>query len=308
MMARLRLSPNSDAAQLAYALDGKRCGHGWKAKCPAHDDRDPSLSISVSREGKTLIHCHAGCSQADVLSALKARDLWPKDAQQHLRPRLQSVHGYSERDDAARKASALDIWNKSIPASGTLAEDYLRSRGITLPIPDAIRFHDNLTHHSSSTAWPAMVALIVDVEGGPMAVHRTYLARDGKGKAPVEPSKMALGPCRHGAVRLAHIEHDKALIVAEGIETAMSVMQACGLPAFAALSADGMKNVRLPDEAKTVILAADNDVNGVGQAAAETARKRLTREGRKVRTVMPPDVGSDFNDVLRKSNESVCHV
>ena len=50
------------AASIARALSGRRSGRGWTARCPAHDDRDPSLSISISQEGKTLVHCHAGCS------------------------------------------------------------------------------------------------------------------------------------------------------------------------------------------------------------------------------------------------------
>jgi hypothetical protein len=54
-----------------------------------------------------------------------------------------------------------------------------------------------------------MVALIVNVDGAPIGIHRTYLALDGKAKAPVAPAKMTLGSCRHGAVRLDAIKHSK---------------------------------------------------------------------------------------------------
>lgn len=60
---------------LAAALDGKRSGPGFIAKCPAHDDNRASLGIDVSPEGKVLVKCHAGCSQAAVLAALSARGL-----------------------------------------------------------------------------------------------------------------------------------------------------------------------------------------------------------------------------------------
>lgn len=52
----------------------------WKACCPAHDDRDPSLSIREADDGKVLLHCWAGCSTTDVLAAigLTVRDLFPE--------------------------------------------------------------------------------------------------------------------------------------------------------------------------------------------------------------------------------------
>ena len=64
------------AAALTAALGGRRSGDGWVAPCPAHDDRTPSLSIG-DRAGKLVVHCHAGCSQAAVIAALRERGLWP---------------------------------------------------------------------------------------------------------------------------------------------------------------------------------------------------------------------------------------
>ena len=66
---------------LVERLEAKRSGEGWKAKCPAHDDREPSLSISEGHDGRALIKCHAGCSTDDVIAALdlKPRDLFVSD-------------------------------------------------------------------------------------------------------------------------------------------------------------------------------------------------------------------------------------
>ena len=73
-----------------------------------------------------------------------------------------------------------------------------------------------------------MVALVTrGTDGEPLAIHRTFLARDGAGKAPVTPQKMMLGPCRGGAVRLATATGK--LMVGEGIETCLAAMQATGL-------------------------------------------------------------------------------
>ena len=78
------------------------------------------------------------------------------------------------------------------------------------------------------------------VDGLLLAIHRTFLARDGAGKAPVDPQKMMLGPCRGGAVRLAPL--GSVLMVGEGIETCIAAMQATGHPAWAALSTSGLRH------------------------------------------------------------------
>ncbi len=75
----------------------------WLACCPAHDDRNPSLSVSVGDDGRVLFHCFAGCSSDDVRAALglEWRDLHAEpieDARQSTRaPR--AAHGTPRRDD-----------------------------------------------------------------------------------------------------------------------------------------------------------------------------------------------------------------
>jgi hypothetical protein len=66
----------SAAADLAAALKGRRTGQGrWVARCPAHADRTPSLSIAEGSKTPILLHCHAGCDPRDVLAELRARGL-----------------------------------------------------------------------------------------------------------------------------------------------------------------------------------------------------------------------------------------
>ncbi|MEJ5367768.1 MAG: VapE domain-containing protein [Bryobacteraceae bacterium] len=70
-----------DAASIARALGGaRRSGSGWVAKCPSHDDRNPSLSLT-ERGGKLLVFCHGGCDSRAVVAALRARNLWPEAEQ-----------------------------------------------------------------------------------------------------------------------------------------------------------------------------------------------------------------------------------
>ena len=139
-----------------------------------------------------------------------------------------------------------------------------------------------------------MVALVTrGVDDAPLAIHRTFLARDGLGKAPVDPQKMMLGPCRGGAVRLAPA--GDMLMVGEGIETCLAAMQATGHPAWAALSTSGLLALDLPPDVRDVIVLADGD--DAGKAAARGAALRWKREERRVRIAHPPN-GMDFNDML----------
>jgi hypothetical protein len=184
--------------------------------------------------------------------------------------------------------------NAACPADGTLVETYLVSRAIHAPPPSTLRFHAALIHPSGKR-WPAMLALVTrGIDGTPVAVHRTFLARDGRSKAPVAPAKMMLGPCHGGAVRLGPV--GDRLLIAEGIETALSVMQATGQPAWAALSTSGLRTLELPADVSDVVVLADGDEPG--EAAAHDAGRRWKREGRRVLIARPP-WGFDFNDVLR---------
>jgi phage/plasmid primase-like uncharacterized protein len=122
---------------------------------------------------------------------------------------------------------------------------------------------------------------------------------NGSGKAPISKPRLSLGTLSGGAVRLAAARADQPLLVAEGIETALSAMQASGLPAWAALSTSGIKSLELPKEITTVIICADNDENNAGIKAAEAAAQRWIGEGRSVRIAMPKHAGTDFNDILR---------
>ena len=233
----------TSAETIAKALGGHKTGNGWIAQCPLHDDQTPSLSISAGKDGKVLVHCHAGCNQRDVfIAVLRNRGLCGK----HKRKDPVADEEDADADARKRSAFALAIWRACGPAEATLVQTYLAARGIDLPLPDALRFHAGLKHPSGDI-WPAMVALVTNgVDATPLAIHRTFLARDGSGKAPVDPQKMMLGPCRGGVVRLADAGPGAVLMVGEGIETCLAAMQATGHPAWAALSTAGLRALDLP--------------------------------------------------------------
>jgi hypothetical protein len=66
------------AASIVAGLGGHRYGRGWRAPCPAHADQHPSLDIE-DRDGRVLFICRAGCTQAEVLRALRVLELWPDE-------------------------------------------------------------------------------------------------------------------------------------------------------------------------------------------------------------------------------------
>jgi hypothetical protein len=206
------------------------------------------------------------------------------------------IDGENDTEAGNRTAYALAC----APANATLVQTYLAGRGIDLPVPVSLRFHGGLKHPCGGI-WPAMVALVTrGTDAEPLAIHRTYLARDGSGQAPVDPQKMMLGSCRGGAVRLADAGSGP-LMVGEGIETCLAAMQATGHPAWAALSTSGLRALDLPDYVRDVIVLADGDANG--EAAARACALRWTRQGRRVRIARPPQ-GMDFNDMLTRREEA----
>ena len=262
----------------------RRSGAGWVAQCPAHDDRMPSLSISLGSEGRLLLYCHAGCRFNDILraSGLSRDELFINGA---MRP-------WDTRE--ARIAAARLLWDRTKCALGTLVEVYFRSRGITIPPPPPIRFTPLLKNSQFGWPFPAMLAGIQYAGGEFAAVQVTWLAADGSDKAPVEVARKTFGPARGGAVRLA--QAGELLAIAEGIETALSVQQATGIPTWAVLGTSNLSHVELPDAVREVIICADNDPNGAGERAAIKAARRFQREGRRTRLVTAE--AGDFNDMV----------
>ncbi len=283
------------AAELAGRLggDGKPGPTGnYCARCPAHEDLVPSLSLKDGRYGGLVFHCFAGCPASLVklkLLAIMAGGprLPPGPVQTRPRKAVDTV------------AAAKWIREETLPGVDTIVEPYWRvARGITSPLPESLRFHRSL-RHPSGTYHPAMVADVVNAAGEWVAIHRTWLRPDGLGKAGVTPDKMSLGPTKGGAVRLG--EGGDTLVLGEGIETAASAAMLLGVPAvWATISSSNMKNIIIPAGSMTeIVIAADNDANGAGLAAAEVLRQRLLIEHRKVSIRQPKIEGQDFNDVLR---------
>jgi hypothetical protein len=149
-----------------------------------------------------------------------------------------------------------------------------------------------------------MVALVTDTDGAPVTVHRTYLTPNGC-KAPVPAPKKLMGYPGHrlvgGAIRL--FSPGPVLGVAEGIETALAVHLSTGMPVWSAVSANLLERMEPPAQTSLVVVWADRDRSGTGEAAALSLRERLLERGIPVAVHLPPGTiptgakGVDWADV-----------
>ncbi len=96
------------AESIARELHGRRSGAGWVCRCPAHEDRSPSLSIREV-DGKVLVHCFTGCPQENVIEALRSRGLWPERERREWTPAERQEWGRRRRA-AERLADEAACW------------------------------------------------------------------------------------------------------------------------------------------------------------------------------------------------------
>ena len=286
------------AQKLTEHLHGRWYGQYGAAPCPVcqpeHNRTQNALTLSVGRNGNLILHCKkSACTFTDVLAAagVLPGDYVPPDP---------ALMAFREQERLKRSASMADaarrLRDETRPVHGTLAESYLRGRGISCDLPSTLRFLPSAMHKPSNMRWPCLVSLVAGGNG--FAIHRTFISRDGKGKAPVAPQKMMLGTTAGGAVRLS--AGGSRLVVCEGIETGLSLL--CGLlegPAsvWAALSTSGMRGLRLPPEPGRLVVALDGD--RPGREAGHALALRAHAAGWDVGMIDPGD-GRDFNDVLQE--------
>lgn len=175
----------------------------------------------------------------------------------------------SDRVQRDRVHRLLDRTTRIV--TGDPADLYLRGRGFEPPWPVDLRFSRRCPHPSAGN-WPAMVAVVRDVGGRVVAVHRTYLTFNGD-KAPVHPVRASLGRVKGNSVRLGPQRSIAA--VTEGVEDGLAVLACEGgrVQPYCALSASGLASLELPRVHAAFEIYPDRDV--VGARAARTLFRRL---------------------------------
>ncbi|MFN7996332.1 MAG: CHC2 zinc finger domain-containing protein [Bryobacteraceae bacterium] len=121
------------AETIARALNGRKSGRGWMARCPVHADKGPSLSIAEGA-GKPVVHCFGGCPQAAVIGELRARGLWSEP--ERIWTPAERRDWAKERRGIAQNLPAARSWRRSAVALAEAVLQDLKSALID-PIADA---------------------------------------------------------------------------------------------------------------------------------------------------------------------------
>lgn len=301
----------SSLTQWARALGGEVTGRQVLAPGPGHSAKDRSLAVQFDPQAPDGFICYS-----------HARDDW-RACRDHVRARLglpSDGKSSRRREDCARPsgkslptadpgrtARALALWSEATAPGGTLVEAYLTGRGLQLPAEaagEAIRFHPECPFRlddGSTAKIPAMIALMRNaVTDEPQAIHRTALGEDGDGKARVvglRSPKMMLGPSRGAVVKLVpDADVDLGLGLAEGIETAISIIAGGWRPVCACGTAGTISTFPVLGGIEALTIFADADPAGL--TAAQSCQARWLAAGRECTIILPPDDGQDWADVV----------
>ena len=199
-------------------------------------------------------------------------------------------------DDQQRADMLNRLWAGAFPLADDMAARYLASRG-ALPsrVPSCLRFHPECPVPGGSRL-PAMLALVQDVNGNAVNIHRTFLGP--KGKAEIETPRAAMpGELPDGcAVRLYPV-HGERLGIAEGIETAVKAAKRFNMPVWSALNSAMLAKWQPPAGVTSVVVFGDNDPEFGGQASAYGLAHRLaTRMKIAMEVMIPTAIGLDWAD------------
>lgn len=314
---------------------------GHHVPCPIHGGTDGfRLFKDVAHTGGGI--CNTCGSYADGFSLIGWANDWSnRDTLQAVAGYLGMQGGQSDPvrrepapqpviDTTKMQRRLRAIWSESFSIESNVSEPlrkYLKSRGLGAILDDPprdVRLHPSLgfwfcdrdQRFRKLATLPAMITLVRNNEGRVRGVHRTYLQPDGSGKALVEnpgrpgfplPAKklMALydGATNGCAAQLYPVTM-RELAVAEGIETALAVRLATGIPVWSAISAGGMSRMDVSG-VDSLLVFGDRDEKGAGQKAARELSGRVVRDGAKSRILLPDHIGVDWLDVFcdRRSHE-----
>jgi hypothetical protein len=301
-----RLAERAEAVCRAYLPEGKRSGRYWIAG-DVSGARGRSLYVRLWGERAGHWTDAASGDHGDLLDLIRlnkglnnCREALAEARQflnepELVRSPVPSRGCLALRDTAA---AAAKLYAVSRPVPGTLAETYLRGRGITARLDwPALRFHPACYHRAHEDAplevWPALIGAVTDLSGKLTGLQRTWLARDGGGKAPLADPRRAMGLLLGHAVRFG--EPDDIMAAGEGIETVLSLLSLFpSLPMAAGLSSAHLAAILFPPSLRRLYVLRDNDAAGDFALARLSARCRESGIGCRVLIPAAKDLNADL--------------
>jgi phage/plasmid primase-like uncharacterized protein len=313
-----RLAAQAEGVCRHYLSNGRRVGRTWRV---GDVDNTPGRSLCVqlsdgARGAAGRWIDHATGEYGDLLDLIARTrrlntfgDVLDEARRFLILPGPSAARRTGPPAPSGSPEAARRLFASAKPISGTLAEAYLRGRGITdMTNLSALRFHPQCWHRAHDDGpretWPALIAAVTDLDGRIAGVQRTWLARDGSGKAPLDTPRRAMGHLAGNGVRFGVPKPAPAqagvMAAGEGLETVLALRQVLpALPMVAALSATHLAMLILPRGLRRLYVARDNDRAGyraVGKLAA-----RAGTDGIEALLLTPSadDFNTDLN-VLRR--------
>jgi hypothetical protein len=261
----------------------KRSGDGWTARCPAHEDKVASLSVGVGDDDRVLLHCFAGCSAEDIVSAIgfELKDLFP-DTRATPSGSVAPVHQsrakpHSSTDSTGSDAtSALDrLDQEGLPVCSL--EAYADTKGLPVEFLRELHLED-----AKYAGGPAIRIPYVTADGDEQAVrYRIAIAGDDKFRWK-KRSKI----CLYGLTRLRSARERGYAVLVEG-ESCAQTLWLHGFPALGLPGAVNWKDERdLPavEGLETLYVVIEPDKGG--QAIMDWLKRSALATGKRP---TPPD-------------------
>lgn len=294
-----------DPRAVAGALGGEAHGNRIVAPGPGHSARDRSLSILVSWQAPEgfVCHSHAGDDPLACRDHIRVRLGFCRRRQNvipapHVHDRQREKITVIERE---RTEFPLALWREARPISGTPAEAYLASRGLTYD-GEALRWHPSCPFGKDRLG--CMLGLVRNiVTNEPQAVHRTAISADGRKLSHLGANgRLSLGPVAGGCIKLTDdMDVTLCLGLAEGVETALSMRLTADFgrsPVWAAVHAPGIEGFPVLGGIQSLWIGVDHDPAGL--RASRALAHRWHQAGREVFTIKPRRERADLNDLVKE--------
>lgn len=277
----------SDVIGRFVTWDMKKSNPGradWWAPCPFHGEKNASFHCE---DGKGRYHCF-GCGESgDVFKFLQEKagltfpeavaelggtaeksQISPAERERARRDRERRIAAdrvKQERKQESTRERAFRLWKEGEPLAGTLAETYLRRRGVDFEFSfPSLRFHASMRHPETGDRSPCLMAAVQAPDDRFLGIWRIYLSPDGGKLTGVEAEKLGLGAYIEfgGGVRLG-AQHGTVNVV-EGIETGFGVYGlTAGRPVLCGLNAGGVESVQPTPDTSRFLIWPDGDVDKI---------------------------------------------